>query len=147
MSTLTLTFKTLEAARAALLEIPSSSLVGGPAPEAVDAPVVSKKVEKVDVSEKRVQKAEKIEQVVEAPKPVAAEPTAPAPVAAPAASSVEQSSAVDYPTLQKAVFALAGKSRESAAAVASSFGVKTFKELPEAKWADALTAVTAALAA
>jgi hypothetical protein len=54
---------------------------------------------------------------------------------------------VDYPTLQKAVFALAGKSRESAAAVAASMGVKTFKELPESKWADALVAVNAALAA
>jgi hypothetical protein len=47
--------------------------------------------------------------------------------------------------LQKAVFALAGKSREAAAAVAGSFGVKTFKELPEAKWAEALAAVTAKL--
>ena len=94
---------------------------------------------------------------VEAPKPVkaakveapAAEPT-PAPVVeAPAstASSSEPAASVDYPTLQKAVFALAGKSREKAAEVAASMGVKTFKELPESKWADALVAVNAALAA
>lgn len=62
------------------------------------------------------------------------------------ASSSEAASSVDYPTLQKAVFALAGKSREAAAAVAASMGVKTFKDLPEAKWADALAAVNAKLA-
>ena len=61
-------------------------------------------------------------------------------------SSAKPSGSVDYPTLQKAVFALAGKSRESAAAVAASMGVKTFKELPEARWAEALAAVNAALA-
>ncbi|CAB4124571.1 hypothetical protein UFOVP61_19 [uncultured Caudovirales phage] len=59
----------------------------------------------------------------ESPKP-AAVATAPAPAAAPAASS-----AVDYPTLQKAVFALANKSREAAGEVAGALGVKTFKEL------------------
>jgi hypothetical protein len=48
--------------------------------------------------------------------------------------------------LQKAVFALAGKSREAAAAVASSFGVKTFKELPADKWGEALGAVQEKLA-
>ena len=76
------------------------------------------------------------------PKPAAA-----ATSDAPAASSEKPAASVDYPTLQKAVFALAGKSRESAAAVAASFGVKTFKELPESKWADALAAVNTALAA
>jgi hypothetical protein len=90
------------------------------------------------------------------PKAQTAAPVAPAPVAAPAPATVEPEAApapaaapaaVDYPTLQKAVFALAGKSRESAGAVAASFGVKTFKELPEAKWGDALAAVNAALAA
>lgn len=112
---------------------------------------------------------------VEAPKPVKAEAraaTQPAPVtvtkaakvtapAAPAAespsdpkpepeattSSAKPSASVDYPTLQKAVFALAGKSRDKAAAVAATLGVKTFKELPESKWAEALAAVNEALAA
>lgn len=69
------------------------------------------------------------------------EPTAPS-----TTSSAKPSVSVDYPTLQKAVFALAGKSRDAAAAVAKDFGVKTFKELPEAKWGDALVAVNAALA-
>jgi len=94
---------------------------------------------------------------VPSPKPPKAQqsaPVAPAPVAAPAPATVEPEvapapaaapAAVDYPTLQKAVFALAGKSRESAGAVAASFGVKTFKELDQSKWADALAAVNAAL--
>lgn len=81
------------------------------------------------------------------PKPQAAvarsEPEAPA---ASTASSSEPSASVDYPTLQKAVFALAGKSREAAAAVAASMGVKTFKELGQDKWAEALGAVTEKLA-
>lgn len=140
MIQITLNFKSIEAARAVLLDIPSSALVGGIASEEAQAPVVSKKAEKVDVSEKRVQKAEKIEQVVEAPKPVPAEPTAPS-----TTSSAKPSASVDYPTLQKAVFALAGKSRDAAAAVAKDFGVKTFKELPEARWADALSMVESKL--
>ena len=77
--------------------------------------------------------------------PAAASPSDPKPEAS--TSSSKPSDSVDYPTLQKAVFALAGKSRESAAAVAASLGVKTFKELPEAKWAEALAAVNVALAA
>jgi hypothetical protein len=76
------------------------------------------------------------------PKPVAA-PTA---QEAPAVSSASSPEPVDYATLQKAVFALAGKSREAAASVASSMGVKTFKELDAARWGDALAAVTAKLA-
>ena len=76
------------------------------------------------------------------PKPAAADTPAASP-----ASSEKPAASVDYPTLQKAVFALAGKSRESAAGVAASFGVKTFKELDQSKWADALAAVNVALAA
>lgn len=81
----------------------------------------------------------KKEPAAEAPKP-AAEPSAPETTAAPAASSV------DYATLQKAVFALAGKSREAAASVAASFGVKTFKDLDASKWGEALGAVQEKLA-
>lgn len=84
-------------------------------------------------------KAEPKKEAAEAPKPVVA-PSAPETTAAPAASSI------DYATLQKAVFALAGKSREAAAAVAASFGVKTFKELDADKWGEALGAVQEKLA-
>lgn len=73
----------------------------------------------------------------------AAEPSAPE---TPAVSTASSSEPVEYPVLQKAVFTLAGKSREAAAAVAASFGVKTFKELPQDKWADALAAVNAKIA-
>jgi hypothetical protein len=75
-------------------------------------------------------------------KKTAAAPTAQAPTPAPAASSsVAVSPTVDYPTLQKAVFALANASREAAGEVAASFNVKTFKELSQDQWAPALTAV------
>ena len=87
----------------------------------------------------------------EAAAKAAATPAAPAPApveaapSAPAAASPSETS-VDYPTLQKAVFALAGKSREAAASVAASFGVKTFKELSQDRWAEALGAVQEKLA-
>lgn len=85
-------------------------------------------------------KAEPKPEVAVDPKPVAEPSTQEAP-AAQTASSDEASKSVDYPTLQKAVFALAGKSREAAAALAADFGVKTFKELPADMWASALVAV------
>jgi hypothetical protein len=90
-------------------------------------------------------KAEPKAEVAADPKP-AAEPSAPEAPAAQTASSSEASPSVDYPVLQKAVFALAGKSRDAAAAVAAGFGVKTFKELPADQWGDALAAVNAKLA-
>ena len=141
MISVTLNFKSIEAARQALLDIPETLLVGGPAAEApaVEAPPAPK------------QKAPK---AAPAPEAAPVQPTAqpeevPALAAAPAEPEQEKQPAepsVDYPTLQKAVFALAGKSRDAAAAVAASFGVKTFKELPADKWADALEAVTERLA-
>lgn len=95
--------------------------------------------------EKAVAKQEPKAEVAADPKP-AAEPSTPEAPAASTASSSEASPSVDYPVLQKAVFALAGKSRDAAAAVAAGFGVKTFKELPADQWADALAAVNAKLA-
>ena len=137
MIQITLNFKSIEAARAVLLDIPSSSLVGGLDAE-VEAP-------------KPVKAAKPAAASVVAPPPVTVAPVAaPAPAAAPepvaTTSSAKPSASVDYPTLQKAVFALAGKSRDAVVAIAASFGVKTFKELPEAKWGDALAAVNNQLA-
>jgi len=103
--------------------------------------VVVKKSETVE--------APKVKTAVDAPKTkaVAVAPTAPAPTPAPAASSTAADEpTVDYATLQKAVFALVGLSREAAAAVASSFGVATFKELTQGQWGKALTAVNVKLA-
>lgn len=105
--------------------------------------------------------AVKVEQATPAPKPKA-EKTASPPAAAvssqpatdaasPASSPAVSESApagevVEYAVLQKAVFTLAGKSRDAAAAVAASFGVKTFKELDSTRWAEALAAVNAKIA-
>lgn len=145
MIQITLNFKSIEAARAVLLDIPSSALVGGLTADEVEAPKPAKPAATPAA-------AATVTKTAKAPAPVAPavespsdpKPEAPAPVAT--TSSPKPSASVDYPTLQKAVFALAGKSRDAAAAVAKSFDVKTFKELPEAKWSDALVAVNAALA-
>lgn len=100
---------------------------------------------KADKPKAEKPKAEPKPEVAADPKPVA-EPSEPEAPAAQTASSSEASPSVDYPVLQKAVFALAGKSRDAAAAVAAGFGVKTFKELPADQWADALATVNAKLA-
>jgi hypothetical protein len=126
MIQVTLNFKTIEAARQALLDIPVSALVGGPEPEEVELP-------------KPVKAAKPAPEPVDVPLPVI---VAPVEVQAPAAAPV----VIEYSTLQKAVLALAGKSRDAAAAIAASFGVKTFKELAQDKWADALEAVNERLA-
>lgn len=158
MIQITLNFTSIEAARAALLEIPSSVLVGAAAPKAVQAqePAPGQATAKADAAPKKTAAAKApAAQSAEAPAPASTAATsegndagtqaAASTTASTASSSVPESS-VDYPTLQKAVFALAGKSREAAAAVAASLGVKTFKELPEDKWAEALGAVTEKLA-
>lgn len=164
MIAVTLQFKNLEAARAALLEIPTSSLVGEP--DADEAPA---KKPVSAASGQRTAKADAPAKTTSAPAPAAAsaETAAPAstaatapqetaadpkPVAepsapvAPAAQPASSTAPVEYPVLQKAVFTLAGKSREAAAAVAASMGVKTFKELDQSKWAEALAAVNAKIA-
>lgn len=154
MIAITLNFKSIEAARQALLDIPSSALVGGPAPEAeVEAPKpqAARKAAQAATSPATATKPAASAEKTPASDTSATTSSAAASGAsegngaaassaqeAPAASSA---SSIDYATLQKAVFALAGKSRESAAAVASSFGVKTFKDLPADKWGDALAAV------
>jgi hypothetical protein len=158
---ITLNFKSIEAARQALLDIPSSSLAGGPEPEAVQETKHAPKAQKAAATATSPDTAAKAAASDKKTSASGTSPTASSAAASGAsegnaaagssvqeataaqtASSGEASKSVDYPTLQKAVFALAGKSREAAAAVAGSFGVKTFKELPEAKWADALAAVT-----
>jgi hypothetical protein len=84
----------------------------------------------------------------EPPKSAAAQPAAAQQSAASTAASSASTSgdAIDYSVLQKAVFALAGKSRETMVEMCAARGVKTFKELPADQWADALAEVNAALA-
>lgn len=161
MIAITLNFKSIEAARQALLEIPSTSLVDGPAPAEVAAPKATAAPKaaqaatspatapKAAASEKKTPASDTSPTTSSAAAAGASEGNAAAVSSAPeapAASTASSSEPVEYPVLQKAVFALAGKNREAAAAVASSFGVKTFKELDAAKWADALVAVNAKLA-
>lgn len=144
MIAITLNFKSIEFARQALLDIPAHALIGyAEAAAPVQEPEAKKavKVQK-DASTQTTAKGG------DAPTKMAEEKTQPAASAqedAPAstAATVEK---IEYPVLQKAVFALAGKSRDAAVAVSASFGVKTFKDLPEEKWADALAAVNAKLA-
>lgn len=130
MISITLNFKSIEAARAALLEIPLSALAGG-----------EDSKQAAEVKPAKTAKPAKQEPAQEAaPAPeVTAEPQA-------AEAPTEAPTAVDYPTLQKAVFALAALNREAVIATAGSFGVKTFKELDQSKWAAALEAVQAKVA-
>lgn len=153
MITITLNFKSIEAARKALLEIPASALVGGPEPEAelerpnIEAPKPA--AAPAAASGKATAKGGAAPGKTAAEKAPSAESAKAAPPASTAATgdaAVAPAPAVEYAVLQKAVFALAGKSREAAAAVAAGFGVKTFKDLPADKWADALAAVNAKLA-
>lgn len=131
MISITLNFKSIEAARAALLEIPVTALVGGVEADKQNAEVKPAKAAKPA-------KQEPVKEAAPAPE-VTAEPQA-------AEAPTEAPTAVDYPTLQKAVFALAALNREAVIATAGSFGVKTFKELDQGKWAAALEAVQAKLA-
>lgn len=153
MIAITLNFKSIEAARQALLDIPSSALVAGAdAPKSAQAPAPAASTTAAAPAASKKTAADK------APTAASAEAAHQAPTAATAPQetavdpksvttfSPKPSESVEYPVLQKAVFALAGKSREAAAAVAASMGVKTFKELAEGKWAEALTAVNAKLA-
>lgn len=126
MISITLNFKSIEAARAALLEIPLSALAGG-----------EDSKQAAEVKPAKTAKPAKQEPVQEA---------APAPEVTAEPQAAEAPTAVDYPTLQKAVFALAAINREAVIATAGSFGVKTFKELDQSKWAAALEAVQAKVA-
>lgn len=127
MISITLNFKSIEAARAALLEIPLTALAGS-----------EDSKQAAEVKPAKTAKPAKQEPVQEA---------APAPeVKAEPQATEEQPAAVDYQTLQKAVFALAAINREAVIATASSLGVKTFKELDQSKWAAALEAVQAKVA-
>lgn len=132
MISITLNFKSIEAARAALLEIPVSALVGG-----VEVDKQNAEVKPAKAAKPAKQEPVKATEVVAAAKEETPVVEAPA---------EEQPAGVDYPTLQKAVFALAALNREAVIATAGSFGVKTFKELDQSKWAAALEAVQAKVA-
>jgi hypothetical protein len=93
--------------------------------------------------------ADNVDQVqAPAPKPAAAAAAAPKPPKAekPAAPKAAEPAAVDYPTLQKAVFALAAKNKPRVLELLQELRVGSFKELPPEAYADALKRVEAAAA-
>ena len=134
--TVTLTFHSIDAAVRALREIPESALAGAPVP-------VEVKGEPSDPKPAKVSKTA-AEPVAAQPQPTAKREEAQAQDAA--AAPPDPAPVVEYAVLQKAVFALAAKSREAASAIAKSFGVRTFKELPPDMWGAAYDAVSAKLA-
>lgn len=99
--------------------------------------------------------APKPKAAAKAPPPAAAAPAEPAPTPAPspapaAAAPAPAGKAVDYPTLQKAVFELAGlvqkkglDSAEHVLSIAVGLGAPNFKALDAGKWSEALEAVKA----
>jgi hypothetical protein len=78
-----------------------------------------------------------------APAPTAAASAPTAPAADAPAPKAPSSAPLEYGVLQKAVFDLAGKSREAVHELLVQFGLKNFKELPAEKRAEALAAVKA----
>jgi len=107
-----------------------------------EAPVQEAPVQEAPAKAKKT-KAENPNKVPEGPAVVAEKPAEKAPVQEAAPT---EPGAFDYAVLQKAVFTLASKSRDAAAAVASEFGVKTFKDLDADQWPAAYTAVQAKIA-
>jgi hypothetical protein len=107
--------------------------------------VETPKAETAVKKETAAPKAEKAKAETPAPTSTPAD-TATGSPAASSASSSEGSSSVDYPTLQKAVFALANaKGRDAVVGLLKEkFNVNSAKELAAEQYADALAAVTAA---
>lgn len=110
----------------------------------VSEPVATAKPETVK-KETAAPKAEKAKAETAAPASIPADTATVSPTAS-SASSSEGSSSVDYPTLQKAVFALANaKGRDAVVGLLKEqFKVNSAKELAAEQYADALAAVTAA---
>jgi len=136
MIQVTLTFTSLSAALMALREIPESTLTGA----LTDITPADEEEPAVAPAPKPLKKAKPspAPALVAAPAPPTAAPTVdPLPGVAPA---------VSYTELQKAVLLLASKNRDAALGLATTMGVKTFKELDAARWPEALAAVNTKIA-
>lgn len=138
MIQITLQFTSIETAISVLRGIPENAFVA--------APVVEKFEDKAPTG--NALKAEKPAKVVKSePAAPAADTAAAEPKAdVPAPDEPADEAPLDYAVLQKAVFALAGKSRDAALALNTQFGVKNMRELPEGKRHAALAAAQAKLA-
>lgn len=151
----TLNFRTISAAVAALRNIPEADVVGEPNLVIEESTVVGKPPAAPaapsapdPAPSPRTAKAGK---ETAAPAASTAKPSAPqstpstaAPAAAPSASAEEPP--LDYGELRAAVLKLAALSTDKAVEVNTAFGVKTMKELEPARWREALVAVEAAIA-
>lgn len=142
MITVTLTFDTAAAAASALALVAGTSGHPTVKPSAPPDPAPPAKP-----------KAEKTAAPSPAPEaqpsaPAAAEPSAVKTQAdaSPEKAATDDEKPLDYDVLRKAVFELAAKSRDAAAAVNTQFGVKTMKDLPAERRREALAAVQKALA-
>lgn len=139
MIQVTLTFFSLSDALRALREIPESALNAALTDITPATPEVAPEVAPEPAPKPALKKKPSAAPVLEVvPAPPTAEPEAvPLPGVAPG---------VDYPVLQAAVLKLAARDRDATLAIAQKFGVKTFKELSQDRWAEAYGAVTATLA-
>ena len=81
-----------------------------------------------------------------APTPKAETPKAETPKAETPKAETPKGDAVDYATLQKAVFRLAAKDKARATSIAQGLGQDTFKALDSSQYAEALKQVEAAIA-
>lgn len=152
MIQVTLTFASVDALIGALREIPENALVTGQSTVAfaattakeAAAPVEKPKHEpKGTPANRRATTAHSQPTAEAAAADVPEKSTSTQEHPPSTGTGADAPSAVEYPVLQKAVFTLAGKSRDAASAVAQSFGVKTFKELDASRWGEALAAVQA----
>ncbi len=87
-----------------------------------------------------------IKPVPEKPKAETPKPPAPTPKAETPKAETPKGDAVDYATLQKAVFRLAAKDKARATSIAQGLGQDTFKALDSSQYAEALKQVEAAIA-
>lgn len=73
----------------------------------------------------------------------ATKPTKEVTTSSPKPDASAEAGAIDYPTLQVAVFKAAKINKAATLAVAAELGAPTFKELPPEAWAEALVKVQA----
>jgi hypothetical protein len=150
MIQITLQFSSIAAAVSALARIDADAIVAGdPVPHATVSSDKSSKPAGEAPGKRNAATTAPSPRTAEAgPSPSAPSADAPAPssaATAPAAAASSASPQVSYPDLQKAVLTLHKMDPTAAVPIAKGLGADTFKLLPEAKWAEALAQVNAAI--
>lgn len=151
--TVTLTFSSIDAAIAALREIPEAAVQASagtpaPAPAKETATAAAGKPAQPAAGASAPGRRTAAGEAGAAPAKTARaqESSGAADAAAAPQASTAAADKVEYAALQKATVSLALRSRAAATEVVSAFGVNTFKDLDPARWAEALNAVNAKLA-